>query len=101
VSEAVVDEFAVGHCRECGRDALAIPDLDDEGTWRCAHCDERLSETRWLVGTELVLLGYEITNGEIRSTGCTSCVSGGCAVSSATAPAAAKDVVAGDRSRIP
>ena len=80
MSEAIVDEFAVGRCRECERDALAVPDLDDEGTWRCAHCDERLKDTRWIDGAALVELGYEITNGEIRSTGCTSCVSGGCGI---------------------
>ena len=80
MSEAVLEEFAVGQCRECERETLAIPDLDDEGAWRCAHCDERLKGTRWIDGVDLVELGYEITNGEIRSTGCTSCVSGGCGI---------------------
>ncbi|MGH7805988.1 MAG: hypothetical protein ACREQJ_16690 [Candidatus Binatia bacterium] len=100
MSDAVLDEFRVGHCRECGRETLAIPELDDD-VWRCAHCDERLARIRWIDGAGLALLGYEITNGEVRSSGCTSCVSGGCGIPAATASVAPKDVVAGDRSRIP
>jgi hypothetical protein len=81
VNEAIDrEEFGIGRCRECARDTLAIPELEDESVWRCAHCDERIDGVRWVDGAELAALGYEIGNGDAGRSGCTSCVSGGCGI---------------------
>jgi len=79
---AIGEEFAVGRCAYCGRDTLAVPDLDPEEIWRCAHCDEHLREVRTVDERALEALGYELSSGEEpSSSGCTSCGSDGCGVS--------------------
>ena len=77
---AIAEEFGVGRCRECGRETLAIPDLDADGAWRCAHCDERVELARFVDGAGLAELGYEMSDGMPVKSGCTSCVTGGCGV---------------------
>ena len=83
MTATAIDEFGIGRCRDCGRETLAIPDLDADGVWRCAHCDVRVEVVRWVDGAGLADLGYEIGNGEAARSGCTSCVTGGCAVQGA------------------
>lgn len=74
------DDLAIGWCRECERDVLAVPDPDEEGHARCAHCDERLGTLRAVDETALEALGYEFFSGEAPASGCTSCASGGCGI---------------------
>jgi hypothetical protein len=77
-------DFAVGRCSECRRDVLTYPDGEDPvagETRRCLHCDERLhGALRWIDVADLEALGYVVDSGEERSSGCTSCANGGCAV---------------------
>lgn len=74
------EELSVGWCGFCERDVLAVPDPDDPGLRRCAHCDERLRTLRPIAESELESLGYEFFSGDAPTSGCTSCASGGCGI---------------------